>query len=64
MVILEIVIAEDGAVRDVKALKSPAARLAKAAMEAVKQWKYKPTLNSKGKPLAVKATVTINFKLS
>jgi beta-lactamase regulating signal transducer with metallopeptidase domain len=39
------------------------ARLAKAALEAVKQWRYEPVVKD-GEPVEVKATVTINFKLA
>jgi protein TonB len=39
------------------------ARLAAAALDAVKSWRYEPVLKD-GQPVEVKATVTINFKLS
>jgi D-alanyl-D-alanine endopeptidase (penicillin-binding protein 7) len=39
------------------------ARLAAAALDAVKQWRYEPILMG-GKPVEFKATVTVNFKLS
>ena len=39
------------------------ARLAAAALDAVKIWRYEPVLKD-GQPVEVKATVTINFKLS
>jgi hypothetical protein len=38
------------------------ARLAAAALDAVKQWRYEPILKD-GKAVDVKATVTVNFKL-
>ena len=38
------------------------ARLAQAALDAVKQWRYEPILMN-GKPTDFEATVTINFKL-
>jgi len=37
-------------------------RLATAALEAVKQWRYEPILKD-GKPVEFKATVTVNFNL-
>jgi protein TonB len=37
-------------------------QLAKAAVEAVKQWKYKPYLLN-GEPVDIQTQVTINFKL-
>ena len=38
-------------------------RLAAAALDAVKQWRYEPVLKN-GKPVEFKATVTIAFKLA
>jgi protein TonB len=38
------------------------ARLAAAALDAVRQWRYEPILVG-GKPVEFKATVTVNFKL-
>jgi periplasmic protein TonB len=37
--------------------------LAKAASQAVKQWRYQPTLLN-GEPIEVVTTITINFRLS
>jgi len=39
------------------------ARLATAALDAVRSWLYQPVLKN-GKPVEVKATLTVNFKLS
>jgi beta-lactamase regulating signal transducer with metallopeptidase domain len=39
------------------------ARLAEAALTAVRQWRYEPVLKQ-GQPVEFKATVTINFRLS
>jgi TonB family protein len=36
--------------------------LAKAAIEAVKQWRYEPTLLN-GEPVEVATTITVHFKL-
>jgi protein TonB len=36
--------------------------LAAAAMEAVRQWQYSPTLLN-GVPVEVQTTITVNFKL-
>lgn len=62
-VILEAVIAKDGTVKDLKVLKSLPFLLTESALDAVKQWRYSvSTLN--GKPVEVKMTVTVIFKLS
>jgi protein TonB len=62
IVILEAVIAEDGSVRDVKVLRS-VTLLDQAAIDAVRQWRFTPTLLS-GQPVPVVMTVTVNFKLN
>jgi len=60
---LDATIGTDGKVLELKAAESPDERLTQAAMDAVKEWKFKPALNSKGKPVKVKMTLTVNFKL-
>ncbi len=62
-VIVDITIDTEGSVIEAKATKSPDARLSTAAIDAIKQWKFKPALNKAGKPVQVLATVTVNFKL-
>ncbi len=62
-VILSAVIDEKGAVSKVEAVESPAPELTKAAVEAVRQWTYKPA-TKKGKPVKVHLTVTVSFKLA
>jgi protein TonB len=60
-VILEATIAKDGSVKDVRVLKA-IALLTEAAVDAVKQWRYTPTLLN-GQPVEVLMTVTVNFNL-
>ena len=60
-VIIEATIGADGKVIDAKVLRS-VAKLDQAALDAVKQWEYSPTLLN-GKPVPVKMTVTVTFKL-
>ncbi len=49
---------------DISAVKivSGDANLARAAADAVKQWKYKPYLLD-GNPVEIQTQVTVNFKL-
>lgn len=61
IVILEAVIAEDGSVRDVRVLRS-VPLLDAAATEAVRQWRFSPTLLN-GEPVAIAMTVTVAFRL-
>lgn len=58
---LDITIAEDGAVRDVQVVGGPPVLVA-AATEAVRQWRYSPSLLS-GKPIEVQKRITLVFKL-
>ena len=62
-VVLEIKIDEAGKVTGAKVVKTADDRLAKAAVEAVRQWEYEPVTISPGKPVKVIATVTMNFRL-
>ena len=61
VVILEAVIGEDGSVRDVRVLRS-IPLLDAAAVDAVRQWRFTPTLLN-GEPVPVVMTVTVAFKL-
>ena len=61
-VVLWAVIGKDGAVKDVR-VESGLAVLAQAAIEAVKQWRYRPYLLN-GEPVEVDSQITINFTLS
>jgi protein TonB len=61
-VVLMAVIATDGTVKDVR-VESGLPILAQAAVDAVKQWRYKPYLID-GEPVEVDSRITINFNLS
>ena len=61
-VILEAIISEDGAVRDLRILRS-IPLLDNAAMDAVRQWQVTPTLLN-GQRVPVLMTVTVAFKLN
>ena len=60
---LSAVVDEKGVVSSVEPIDSPDPALAQAAVDAVKNWTYKPATR-KGKPVKVSLTVTVNFKLS
>lgn len=61
MVILEVRIGTDGSVEDARVLRSIPI-LDEAALEAVRQWRFTPTLLN-GQPVPVIMTVTVNFTL-
>jgi TonB family protein len=60
-VVLEVRIAGDGAIQDVKLVSGPPL-LANAAIAAVKQWRFKPRLQ-KGRPVEMQTRVTLNFRM-
>lgn len=62
VVILECTISPEGKVVTVKTLRG-VPLLDEAAIEAVRQWEYTPTLLN-GVPVPVIMTVTVKFKLS
>jgi TonB family protein len=62
VVVLECTISPAGRVVEVRVLRGPAA-LTPAAVAAVRQWEYTPTLLN-GVAVPVLMTVTVNFKLS
>jgi protein TonB len=61
-VVLLAVIGKDGTVEDVSVVKG-LPMLAQAAIEAVKQWRYRPYLVN-GEPVEIDSQITINFNLS
>lgn len=61
IVILEVIIDTDGTVKDASVLRS-VQLLDQAALDAVRQWKFTPTLLN-GVPVSVAMTVTMNFSL-
>ena len=62
VVILEALIGEDGSVRDVRVLRS-VPLLDDAAMRAVRQWRFTPTLLN-DEPVPLVMTVTVAFTLN
>jgi TonB family protein len=63
VVIVRAVITRDGVVKDVQVLKPLPFGLDQAAVDAVKQWTFKPA-TLEGKPVDVYFNLTINFKLA
>jgi TonB family protein len=61
-VALQATIATDGTVQKLTVLSSENPLLTPAAVDAVKQWVYEPTLLN-GNPVPVSTTVTVNFAL-
>ena len=64
IVIMKAVIGKDGSILSLEQInKLVDKRLADAALEAVKEWRYKPTLLN-GEPIEVLTEIEVNFTLS
>jgi TonB family protein len=60
-VLLQATISKSGDITQIKVV-SGSSQLTKAAVDAVKQWKYKPYLLN-GEPVEIQTQVTVNFRL-
>ena len=60
-VVLDATVSENGQLENVKVV-SGHALLAQAAIEAVRQWRYRPYLLN-GKPVRMQTKITVNFKM-
>ncbi|MFZ0213432.1 MAG: TonB family protein [Candidatus Acidiferrales bacterium] len=60
-VVLHAIIAKDGSVEDVQVVSGPPLLL-QAAIDAVKQWRYQPTLLN-GEPVKIDTAITVVFNL-
>lgn len=61
-VVLAAVIGVDGTIHNLEVLTTPSSALAGAALDAVKQWKYKPYLLN-GVPVEVETTINVIFTI-
>jgi len=60
-VLLQATIMKDGSVANIKQLNGDAI-LGRAAIDAVRQWRYKPYYLN-GEPTEIQTQITVNFKL-
>jgi len=61
-VLLEMVISKEGEPLDIRVLDTPSDDLTQSALEAVRQWRYKPTLLN-GNPVEIVTDVVVNYTL-
>ena len=59
---LEITVTKDGIPAELRVLRSPSDDLSESALEAVRQWRYRPTLLN-GAPVEIVSTVVVNYTL-
>jgi TonB family protein len=62
-VVLQLVISTEGVPVDISVISSPSDDLTQSALDAVGQWRYRPTLLN-GAPIEVITDVTVNYTLS
>jgi len=62
VVVLELIVDEEGRVAEVDVLRGQPMGLTEAAVEAVSQWRYEPVILD-GQPVPVTLVVTVNFRL-
>ena len=61
-VLMQAIISKEGTVLSLSVVTTADPELAKAAVEAVQQWRYQPTLLN-GQPVEVVTTITVDFRL-
>jgi periplasmic protein TonB len=62
-VVLSALIGKDGVIQNLHVVSTASPLLNQAALEAVKQWRYRPYILN-GEPVEVDTTITVNFTLS
>jgi TonB family protein len=62
MVLLQVVVGEDGRARDVRVAQSVGLGLDEKALEAVRQWRFEPG-RLDGRAVAVVVNIQVNFRL-
>ncbi|MCM2254113.1 MAG: energy transducer TonB [Vicinamibacteria bacterium] len=60
---VEATVTREGKVTDAKVSRNADPRLDAAALDAVRQWTFKPSRDKEGRPVAVVFTVTLRFAL-
>jgi periplasmic protein TonB len=63
VVVLQVVINSDGRPTSINVVKGPGLGLEEKAVEAVREWRFKPALGPAGKAVAVSVIVEANFRL-
>jgi TonB family protein len=61
-VVLAVIIDSNGQARDLRVVRAIGLGLDEKAIEAVQKWRFKPGLKD-GRPVAVQATIEVNFRL-
>ena len=62
-VVLSVVVLPDGRASRIEVITSPGMGLDEKAIEAVRNWRFKPGLGPNGKPAAISVTIEVIFQL-
>ena len=62
-VLMHARISAEGAIEDLQVVSSPSDDLTQSAIDAVRQWRYSPTLLN-GNPVAISTEIWVNYTLS
>lgn len=60
---MEVAISKEGVPEDIRVIRSPSDDLTQSALDAVRQWRYRPTLLN-GAPVEIVTDVIVNYTLS
>ena len=63
VVVLMVVITLDGRATNIQVVKSPGLGLDEKAIEAVRQWKFRPAIGPGGKPVPSQVPIEVTFRL-
>ena len=63
VVVMTVLVGADGRIHDARITRSLGMGLDEKAMETVKLWKFDPAKTSDGNPVAVYASIEVNFRL-
>jgi len=63
MVVLQATITPQGEVSDIAVVKGPGFGLERNAVEAVRNWRFKPATDQDGKPVAVRVLIEVKFAI-
>ena len=63
VVVLMVVITLDGRATNIQVVKSPGLGLDEKAIEAVRQWKFRPAVGPGGKSVPAQVPIEVTFRL-
>jgi TonB family protein len=63
VVVLMVIITLDGRATDIHVAKSPGLGLDEKAIEAVRQWKFRPAVGPSGKSVPTQVPIEVTFRL-